>query len=581
VQVVDPEVSRQALAGRAQSIEDAMPCGRFRKHFTADYASAVGGRGMTEGQWLACPVAGPMLAFLRGKGHEPKLLRFVAACLRRHPRLLASRPRRVLDVVERRAEGELVAPAEWTAACQLPFGACDAAAAIGDQASTAASRAAQEAGDHAGRAWAAEQWRQADLLRCLFGNPFRPVAVDPVWLAWRERTVVRLAQAIDADHALDRLPILADALEEAGCTDAHVLGHCRGGGKHAPGCWVLNTLLGREPITEPWTPSPDGSRLCPCCGAGVAAAHSLAPVRPDCPGCALGPDYWLVRPIARGYGGEVWHARDPGGHDVAVKFIPLLRDLGDNPIHPAIEAGRLLPGLRHPSLLQTFLCRVAAGHLLLVTELADSSLDDRLRECRRQGQPGIPAAELLGYVRQAAEALDYLHGQGVLHLGVRPSNVLLAGNGHVRVAEVGLDRVRRPGFEGTLAGGVSIYATPEFWRAQPCPASDQFALALTYGKLRADRRPFAGRTLVEEMRNIVEGRPDLDWLPAAEQRVVHKALATDPARRFPDCRAFASALAAATGHPPAPVPARTGPFGRLASLWRTLRREERSRGEGE
>jgi hypothetical protein len=83
---------------------------------------------------------------------------------------------------------------------------------------------------------------KADIVRCVFGNPFRPVAFAP---DWRTDTALGLARAIHEDHAFDRLPILADALEDAGCTDADVLGHCRGGGPHARGCWVVDLVLGR------------------------------------------------------------------------------------------------------------------------------------------------------------------------------------------------------------------------------------------------------------------------------------------------------------------------------------------------
>jgi hypothetical protein len=83
---------------------------------------------------------------------------------------------------------------------------------------------------------------QAPLLRCIVGNPFRPVACEP---SWRTSTAVGLAEGIYADHAFDRLPILADALEEAGCDDADVLGHCRGDGPHARGCWVVDLVLGK------------------------------------------------------------------------------------------------------------------------------------------------------------------------------------------------------------------------------------------------------------------------------------------------------------------------------------------------
>ena len=70
--------------------------------------------------------------------------------------------------------------------------------------------------------------------------------IDPQWVAWNNETVLKLAQTINADRAFDRLPILADALEEAGCTDADMLQHCRGPGPHVRGCWVVDLLLGKE-----------------------------------------------------------------------------------------------------------------------------------------------------------------------------------------------------------------------------------------------------------------------------------------------------------------------------------------------
>jgi hypothetical protein len=84
---------------------------------------------------------------------------------------------------------------------------------------------------------------QPEILRCIFGNPFRPVTADPFWLASNNGTVVKLAQAIYDERTFDRMPILADALEDAGCTNADILVHCRGGGEHARGCWVVDLLL--------------------------------------------------------------------------------------------------------------------------------------------------------------------------------------------------------------------------------------------------------------------------------------------------------------------------------------------------
>lgn len=95
-----------------------------------------------------------------------------------------------------------------------------------------------------------------DIIRDICGNPFRPWHVLPPWMG---RGVIQptgeevrfsahvqpLAEVIDRHRHYDRLPILADALEESGVTDAELLGHCRGEGTHHPGCWAVDLALGR------------------------------------------------------------------------------------------------------------------------------------------------------------------------------------------------------------------------------------------------------------------------------------------------------------------------------------------------
>ena len=83
---------------------------------------------------------------------------------------------------------------------------------------------------------------QADLLRDIFGNPFRPVTIDASWLT---SDVLALARGIYDERAFDRMPILADALQDAGCNNDDVLRHCRGGNAHVRGCWVVDSLLGK------------------------------------------------------------------------------------------------------------------------------------------------------------------------------------------------------------------------------------------------------------------------------------------------------------------------------------------------
>jgi hypothetical protein len=84
---------------------------------------------------------------------------------------------------------------------------------------------------------------QADYLRDIFGNPWRPVTIDPAWLTPK---VLSLAQSIYQDRAFGRMPILGDVLEEAGCDNTEILAHCRSQSEHVRGCWVVDAILGKS-----------------------------------------------------------------------------------------------------------------------------------------------------------------------------------------------------------------------------------------------------------------------------------------------------------------------------------------------
>src|SRR5262249_20605230 len=88
--------------------------------------------------------------------------------------------------------------------------------------------------------------QRCDLLREIFGNPFRPASIDPTVLKWNSGTIPKLAQAIYDERRFREVPIVADALEEAGCDNAAILSHCRSGDEHVRGCWVVDLLLGKE-----------------------------------------------------------------------------------------------------------------------------------------------------------------------------------------------------------------------------------------------------------------------------------------------------------------------------------------------
>ncbi len=92
----------------------------------------------------------------------------------------------------------------------------------------------------------AERAAQADLLREFAGNPFATPTLPEGWQSWQDGLILGMARRIDAEEDFAALPVLGDALEDAGCIDADILGHCRQAGPHLRGCWVLELLLERE-----------------------------------------------------------------------------------------------------------------------------------------------------------------------------------------------------------------------------------------------------------------------------------------------------------------------------------------------
>jgi hypothetical protein len=210
---------------------------------------------MTEAEWLACTDPGLMLAFLRGKASDRKLRLFACACCRRHRSVLrGERNRRVLEAAEGFADGRVgrkdlegVRRRWYTFDHPFPLTRTWQMALSYATMTHSTPWAAETAAHAAGASGRPDRERlvQADLLRDAFGNPFRPPAVEPSWLAWGDGTVPQLARGVYDDRAFDRLPILADALEDAGCHDADVLGHCRRPGQHIRGCWVVDALTGR------------------------------------------------------------------------------------------------------------------------------------------------------------------------------------------------------------------------------------------------------------------------------------------------------------------------------------------------
>jgi len=237
---------------------------------------------MTEADWLACTDAQQLLAFLQRAGavsdRKARLLA-VAVCRRVGHLLVHPESRACVEAAERYADGLAPAAAvaaaraaaetrlgdawhgplarwheaaaataaEWACWLDEPGEPAEMAAAAG-HACERAARAVADAKVYVGAPYVAfaagpdpqEQAHQAALVRDVFGPPpFRRVAFAP---AWRTPAAVALARSMYEGRRFEDLPLLADALEEAGCVDPAILNHCRRPGVHVKGCWVLDLV---------------------------------------------------------------------------------------------------------------------------------------------------------------------------------------------------------------------------------------------------------------------------------------------------------------------------------------------------
>jgi hypothetical protein len=214
---------------------------------------------MTEAEWLACGDPHRMLEFLGGRASVRKLRLLACACCRRLWPHLSAAARRSVRAAERFADG-LATPEELAAARGPNYSGirADNSGSFAADPSRRFRRSVRFALFHA--AWsagwpgwveriipeneAAEKAAQAAVVREVFGNPFRRVARKRAWLT---SDVLALARGVYDERAFDRLPILADALQDAGCDGEDVLNHLRDEATpHVHGCWVLDLVLGKE-----------------------------------------------------------------------------------------------------------------------------------------------------------------------------------------------------------------------------------------------------------------------------------------------------------------------------------------------
>ncbi len=340
-------------------------------------------------------------------------------------------------------------------------------------------------------------------------------------------------------------------------------------------------------------------------------------------GFSFAPGYRLENFLGRGQFGQVWRASGPGGTSAAIKFIDLsggegakehegikrvkqirhanlmpitaiwLLDVHGKAIEeapdvtqetiqlkpladPMATAGSLpsLPSsqVSQPGVMEATgmvaMPQPEAAWLAVSMLLGGKSLQQLLRECVKNGLPGIPPKELLSYMDESAKGLDFLNisqhdlGEGLVaiqHCDVKPANIVLIGSSAV-VCDFGLARIlNRNQVTATSAAGTPAYMAPEAISGRPSKTSDQYSLAVTYYHLRTGTLPISDGTLWEVLDAHRTGKLDLSRVPEPEQEVLKRATALNWEKRFDSNLDFVESLREALrleGHTrPAMMPA--------------------------
>jgi hypothetical protein len=283
------------------------------------------------------------------------------------------------------------------------------------------------------------------------------------------------------------------------------------------------------------------------------------------PGERIADRYELVAPLGRGGMGEVWRARDTRlGRSVALKLLSAASVGNALARERLIREARATAALEHDGIVHVYdVGETPDGGAFLVMEILRGCT---LREALERGGLGLPRR--VAIVVEAGRALGFAHASGIVHRDVKPDNVMIRDDGRVKVVDFGVakpvssplvaeaDTVAFDSDHALTARGQLVgtpqYLAPEQARgADVSPATDQFALAVTAYEVITGRIPWRGSTVADLLASILRDEPEpasaLASIPPAIDAALARALAKDPAARWPTIVAFVDALAGAAG----------------------------------
>jgi serine/threonine protein kinase/WD40 repeat protein len=254
--------------------------------------------------------------------------------------------------------------------------------------------------------------------------------------------------------------------------------------------------------------------------------------------------YRLLQKLGHGSTGEVWLAEDRQlQRQVAIKLLPTVLAADKPYLRAFAQEARLAAELDHPHILpiHSFGTETLEEDQIVPFLVTPYMSGGSLREHLQDAQGLLPIKESLHYLKQGAQALDYAHSKSILHRDIKPSNMLLHQQS-LYLTDFGIAKI----LTGTLIG-TAEYTAPEQARGRSEAASDLYSLAMTAYQLFTGVLPFKGETpyaiLTQQLSRDLPSPRDINpAIPPPVAETLTRALAKQPADRFPSCIAFVAAL---------------------------------------
>lgn len=275
---------------------------------------------------------------------------------------------------------------------------------------------------------------------------------------------------------------------------------------------------------------PDETTRCPKCLTAFAG-HMMA------------DRFRLVERLGRGGLGSVWLAEDIQLDDepVACKVLKAGLHNDRRAVSDLKREVLLTRRLRHPHILAVYTFWETEESRLITMEYIDGS---NLSELLVKNGGTFAPAELVAWIEQIGNALDYAHGEGILHRDVKPANIMVDTQDRILLADFGIARTAREvqaRLTGELTSGTLLYVSPEQLMGERLDArSDLYSLAATMYELMAGNPPFSTGSVITQIQ--MKPAPPVAGLPDPINEVLLKGLAKDPNRRHDTCGAFCQAL---------------------------------------